>query len=90
MIEKDSEVECGMLFIDVQKLINTWKIMIKTKIKYWDINNLYGYAVLQKLPVAGLKVLEISIYWRFHKKTIMDTDNGQWIFSMLSVAMFLC
>ena len=51
--------------------------MIKTKIKYWDINNLYGYAVFQKLPVAGLKVLEISIYWRFHKKTIMDTDNGQ-------------
>ena len=90
MIEKGSEVEYGMLFIDVQKLINTWKIMIKTKIKYWDINNLYGYAVLQKLAVGGLKVLEISIYWRFHKKTIMDNDNGQWIFSMLSVAMFLC
>ena len=24
-------------------------------LKYWDVNNLYGYAMLQKLPVGGFK-----------------------------------
>ena len=24
-------------------------------LKYWDINNLYGWAILQKLPGNGLK-----------------------------------
>ena len=27
-------------------------------LKYWNINNLCGYAMLKKLPVAGFKRLE--------------------------------
>ena len=48
-----------MLFIDVQNLIiNARNIMMKIKnrhVKYGDVNNLYKWAVSQKLPVNGFK-----------------------------------
>ena len=47
----------------MQKLIeNILKIMIKTKnyqiLEYWHVNNLYGWAVSQNLPVKTFKWVE--------------------------------
>ena len=41
-----------MLFIDIQKLINKESSYLDD---YWDVNNLYGWTVLQKLPVDDFK-----------------------------------
>ena len=42
-----------------KQIINTWKTIIKTKkplsIQYLDANNLYGWAMSQKLPVDCFK-----------------------------------
>ena len=56
-------MEYVTLFIDMQKLItNTGQIMIKNKelsyVKYLDVNNLYGWAMLQKFPVTEFKWVE--------------------------------
>ena len=40
-----------MQFIDMQKLItNIWKIMVKIK-NHHNVNNVFGWEMLQKLPV---------------------------------------
>ena len=59
IVEKGIRLEYVKLLTDMWKLItNTWKIMIKSKeslyLKYCDVNNLYGWATPQKLPVNGL------------------------------------
>ena len=30
-------------------------------LKYWDVNNLYGWEMLQKLPVNKFKWIEVSL-----------------------------
>ena len=53
------EEEYAMLFIDMQKLIiDEWKIMIKMKNCHWDVNDLYRWAMPQKLPANGFKWVE--------------------------------
>ena len=52
-----------MLFINMQKLItNTWKIMTKNKksfyLKDWNVNNLHGCAMSQRLPLSCFKWVE--------------------------------
>ena len=62
-MKKKLEEEYVTLLIDMQKLIeNILKIMIKTKncqiLEYWHVNNLYGWAVSQNLPVKTFKWVE--------------------------------
>ena len=61
---KNHYEEYVTLLIDIQKLIiNTRKIMIKMKnhslyLKYWSVNNFYGWAMPQKFPVNEFKWIE--------------------------------
>ena len=73
MTKKVSKAEHVILSSDIQKLIkNISKIMIKLKnhpilmtgikessyINDWDVNNLYGWKMSQKLPVNSFKWVE--------------------------------
>ena len=31
-------------------------------LKYWDVHNLYGWAMSQKVPVGGFKCVENTVY----------------------------
>ena len=47
----------------MEKLIrNTWKTIKKNKefpyLKYWDVNNLYAWALQQNLPVHNFEWIE--------------------------------
>ena len=56
MVKKELEEKYVMQFIITLNLItNIWKIIIKIKKestypKYWDVNDLYGWEMSQKLP----------------------------------------
>ena len=43
----------------MQKLIvNTWKIKELSYFQYWDVNNIYGWAMWKKLPVNNFDLIE--------------------------------
>ena len=46
--------------------------------KYWDVNNLYGWAILQKLPVNDFKWVEETsrLNEDFIKSYDDDSDEG--------------
>ena len=47
-------------------------------LKYWDVNNLYGWAILQKLPVNDFKWVEETsrLNEDFIKSQDDDSDEG--------------
>ena len=61
----------------MQKLINVYKI----RLKYWDVNNLYGWAVSQKLPGNGFEWAEdISEFNEcFMKSYNEESDKGYFL-----------
>ena len=68
--------------INMHKLItNIWKILIKKEssyIQYWYENNLYGWAMLQKLPVKNFEWIEDSSQFNkdFVKNYNEESDKG--------------
>ena len=80
-MKKKLEEEYVTLLIDMQKLIeNILKIMIKTKnyqiLEYWHVNNLYGWAVSQNLPVKNFKWVEdISEFDKSFIKSYNEESN---------------
>ena len=60
----------GML----KQTIDIWKLMIKNSessyIEYLDGNNLYGWAMSQKLPVKGLKWVKQKKLSKFNEDFI--------------------
>ena len=58
MIEKGiRSILCNSINRYIKLILNIWKIIKKNEefcyFKYWDINYLYGWAMLQKLPGNG-------------------------------------
>ena len=53
---------------------NTWKIMIK----YWDVNNLNGWAMSQKLPVNNFEWIKDTSQFNedFIKNYNEESDEG--------------
>ena len=57
-------------------MINIWKITIKTYIKYLDANNLYGWAVSQKLPINDFKWIKKEESSKFNEDFINNHDEN--------------
>ena len=79
-----------MQFIGMQKLIiNILEITIKNKkssyLDYWDVNNLYGWAMSQKLPVNNFEWIEETFQFNedFIKKYNEESDEGYFLKSDL-------
>ena len=67
------------MLIDMQNLIiHIWEILLKNKelsyLKYWDINNLYGWVMSQKFPINGFKRVEDLS--KFDKGFIKDHNKN--------------
>ena len=50
-------------------------------LKYWDVNNLYGWAMLQNLPVNGFKWVENTSQFNedFIKSYTREIDEGYFL-----------
>ena len=57
-------------------MINIWKITIKTYIEYLDANNLYGWAVSQKLPINDFKWIKKEESSKFNADFINNHDEN--------------
>ena len=59
-------------------MIKTKKIIIS---KYWDVNNLYGWAMSQKLPVDSFNWVETTSQLNkgFIKNYNKDSDKGYFL-----------
>ena len=50
-------------------------------LKYWNVNNLYGQAMSQKLPVNGLKLIKDTSQFNqdFIKNCNRESDEGYFL-----------
>ena len=50
-------------------------------LKYWNVNNLYGWAMLQKLPVNGFKLIKDTSQFNqdFIKNCNRESDEGYFL-----------
>lgn len=54
-------------------------------LKYWDLNNLYGWAMLQKFPVNGFKCVEdLSEFDECFIK-IFNEKSKKWFFLKVDI-----
>ena len=80
MVEKVSQVEYVILFVNMWKLIIIlWKITNKSKelsyVKYQDINSLYWWATSQKLPENDFNWVEEISQFNEDFITIYNEDS---------------
>ena len=74
-----------MQFIIMQKLMTNMKDYDKNKespyLKYWDVNNLYCWAMSQKLSVKNFEWVENSIQFNeeFIKSYNEESDEGYFL-----------
>ena len=60
-VKKALEKEYITQFIDMQKLITNIRKIVMIKIMNLDVNNLYSWAMLRKLPVNKFKCVEDTL-----------------------------
>ena len=62
-------------------ITNTWKIIIKIKNQYWDVNNINGWAMLQKLPVNNHKWIKNTFQFNedFIENHNEESDEGYFL-----------
>ena len=68
----------------MKKLItNTWKIMVKISsyLQNWNVNNLFGWAILKKLPVNNFEWMKDAsqFNWGFIKNYNEESDEGYFL-----------
>ena len=66
----------------MQKLIvNTWKIKELSYFQYWDVNNIYGWAMSKKLPVNNFDLIENTSQFNedFIKNYNKESDEGYFL-----------
>ena len=78
-MKKALEEEYVMQFINMQKpnkkyMKNYDKNKESSYLKYWDVNNLYGWAMLQKLPVNNFEWIEDTS--QFNEDFIKNYNEG--------------
>ena len=56
-------------------------------LQYWDVNNLYGWAMLQNLPVNNYEWIEDTSQFNedFIKKYNEESDEGYFLESMFNI-----
>ena len=84
-LKRELEAEFAKQHIGMLKqTINIWKITIKHWViilEFLDVNNVYGWAMSQKLPVNGFKWVENSSEFKegFIKKHDEDSNTGYFL-----------
>ena len=48
-----------------------------SNLKYWDVNSLYGWAVSQKLPVNGFKLVEETFHFNEDFIKSYNEESGE-------------
>ena len=93
-MKKALEEKCVKQHIDMPKqTINTWRIYDRniesSFLEYVDANNLYGWAMWQKLPIGNFKWIEKDDISKFDEKFIKNYDENSFLFFLLLSSLFI-